>query len=71
MKFILAYAICSAINGVCATPKIHNVEFYNWTDCTKSGAEISIAFINKFQNQFNKEKLYVTYFCNEHKGNNA
>ena len=71
MKFVLAYTICSAISGMCNTPVVHPVDFQSWTDCTKHGAVVTIKVTNEFQEKFNQEKLYVSYFCNEHKGSNV
>jgi len=71
MKFVLAYTICSAISGMCNTPVVHPVDFQSWTDCTKHGAVVTIKVTNEFQEKFNQEKLYVSYFCNEHKGEGA
>ena len=71
MKFILAYTICSAITGFCNNTSVSPVEFNSWTDCTKAGAVATITVTNKNLEQFNKEKLYVTYFCNPFKGKNA
>ena len=71
MKFVLAYSICSAISGMCNTPVVHPVDFQSWTDCTKHGAVVTIKVTNEFQEKFNQEKLYVSYFCNEHKGKGA
>tara|TARA_X000001382_G_scaffold46013_1_gene31078 strand:- start:479 stop:694 length:216 start_codon:yes stop_codon:yes gene_type:complete len=71
MKFILAYTICSAITGMCNTPLVSPVEFNSWTDCTKAGAVATITVTNRNLEQFNKEKLYVSYFCNQQKGEDA
>ena len=71
MKFVLAYTICSAITGFCNNTSVSPVEFNSWTDCTKAGAVATITVTNKNLEQFNKEKLYVTYFCNPFKGKNA
>ena len=71
MKFVLAYTICSAISGMCNTPTVSPVEFQSWTDCTKAGAVATIQTTNLHIEKFNKEKLYVSYFCNEHKGKGA
>ena len=64
MKFVLAYTICSAITGFCNTPAVHSVKFNTWTDCTKAGATVTIKVTNEF-----KEKLYISYFCNENNPN--
>ena len=71
MKFVLAYTICSAITGMCNTPVVHPIHFDTWTDCTKSGAVVTIKVTNDFLDKFNDQKLYVSYFCNEHKGSNV
>jgi hypothetical protein len=56
---------------MCNTPVVHPVDFQSWTDCTKHGAVVTIKVTNEFQEKFNQEKLYVSYFCNEHKGKGA
>ena len=71
MKFVLAYTICSAITGFCNTPAVHPVKFDTWTDCTKAGAVASIEIVNNNLEQFNEEKLYISYFCNQVKGQDA
>ena len=71
MKFVLAYTICSAITGMCNNTAVSPIEFNTWTDCTKAGAIATIKVTNENIEKFNKEKLYVTYFCNEHKGKDA
>ena len=69
MKFILAYTICSAITGLCNTPAVHPVQFDTWTDCTKHGAMVTIGVTNQYKEKFEKDKLYISYFCNEHHTN--
>jgi len=69
MKFVLAYTICSAITGFCNTPAIHPVKFNTWTDCTKAGASVTINVTTEFEQKFNKDKLYISYFCNENNTN--
>ncbi len=71
MKFVLAYTICSAITGLCNNTTVSSIEFNTWTDCTKSGAAATIQVTNENIEKFNKEKLYVTYFCNEVKLENV
>jgi hypothetical protein len=56
---------------MCNTPQVSPVEFKSWSDCTKAGAVATITVTNNYIEKFNKEKLYVSYFCNEHKGNDA
>ena len=65
MKFLLAYTICSAMTGMCNTPTMSPMEFNTWTDCTKAGAIATIKVTNENIEKFNKDKLYVSYFCNE------
>ena len=71
MKFVLAYTICSAITGFCNNTTLSPVEFNSWTDCTKSGAMASIKVTNENLENFNEKKLYVSYFCNEKKGDDV
>jgi len=71
MKFVLAYTICSAITGFCNNTTVPPIHFNAWTDCTKAGAIATIKVTNENIEQFDKEKLYVTYFCNEIKGEDA
>ncbi len=65
MKFVLAYTICSAITGFCNTYQILPLNFDTWTDCTKAGATVTIKVTNEYQQKFNEDKLYISYFCNE------
>jgi len=71
MKFVLAYTICSAITGLCNNTSVPPIHFKTWTDCTKAGATSTIKVINENIEAFNKDKLYVTYFCNEIEGEDA
>ena len=71
MKFILAYTICSALTGMCNNTALLPVEFDSWTDCTKAGAVASIEIVNNNLEQFNEEKLYISYFCNQVEGQDA
>ncbi len=71
MKFVLAYTICSAITGMCNNTALSPVEFNSWTDCTKAGAIATIKVTNENIEKFNENKLYVSYFCNEVKKENA
>ena len=71
MKFVLAYTICSAITGLCNNTAVPPIHFKTWTDCTKAGAIATIKVTNENIEEFNKDKLYVTYFCNEVKGEDA
>ena len=68
---MLAYTICSAITGMCNNTTLSPIEFNSWTDCTKAGAAATITVTNKNIEKFNKEKLYITYFCNGIEKENA
>lgn len=50
---------------MCNNTTLSPIEFNSWTDCTKAGAAATIKVTNEYEDKFNKEKLYVTYFCNE------
>ena len=65
MKFVLAYTICSAITGLCNNITVPPIHFNTWTDCTKAGAIATIQITNKNLELYEKDKLYVTYFCNK------
>ena len=65
MKFVLAYTICSAISGFCNTPAIHPVKFDTWTECVIGGSYLTIEYAKKMEEEINKNKLYISYFCNE------
>jgi len=65
MKFILAYTICSAITGMCNNTAVSSIEFNSWSDCVKAGSLSTVQIVNQYEEKFNEEKLYVTYFCNE------
>jgi hypothetical protein len=69
MKFILVFSLCSAITGYCQNPVAVQNEYNSWTDCVKGGAEITIITTENFKERFNKEKLYISYFCNENNTN--
>ena len=65
MKFILAFSICSAISGYCNTTAIVPVKFDTWSECVIAGSEITIEYLTRMEDKINKDKLYITYFCNE------
>ena len=56
---------------MCNNTALSPVEFNSWTDCTKAGAMASIKVTNENIKNFNEKKLYVTYFCNEYKGDDV
>ena len=65
MKFILAFSICSAITGFCNNTMTVEKSYNTWTECVNGGASLTTNFTKKFEEKANREKLYVTYFCNE------
>ena len=71
MKFVLAYTICSAITGMFNNTTVSPIEFNSWSDCVKAGSLSTVEIVIQNEEKFNEEKLYVTYFCNEVKGEDA
>tara|TARA_R100001460_G_C3508142_1_gene171183 strand:- start:353 stop:568 length:216 start_codon:yes stop_codon:yes gene_type:complete len=65
MKFILAFSICSAITGFCNNTATIQTQYNTWSECVNGGATLITNFTDTFEEKANKEKLYVTYFCNE------
>tara|TARA_B100001939_G_C16660960_1_gene495945 strand:- start:298 stop:519 length:222 start_codon:yes stop_codon:yes gene_type:complete len=69
MKFILILSLCSAISGTCQTTGIHPQKFDTWSECVKAGAREIIKVTEKYEDKVNKQKLVVSYFCNEDHSN--
>ena len=65
MKTLLVFSICSAITGFCNNTTVSPIEFNSWSDCVKAGSLSTVQIVNQYEEKFNEEKLYVTYFCNE------
>jgi len=65
MKFVLAFTICSAITGFCNNTMTIKPHYDTWTECVVAGSELTIRFAKLKEEQINKEKLYISYFCNE------
>ena len=65
MKFILAFSICSAITGFCNNTATVQTQYNTWSECVNGGATLITNFTDTFEEKANKERLYVTYFCNE------
>jgi hypothetical protein len=65
MKFILAFSICSAITGFCNNTATLPTKFDSWSECVGAGGKLIIDASIKLKKQFNEDKLYLTYFCNE------
>jgi hypothetical protein len=56
---------------MCNNTTVSPVEFNSWSDCVKAGSLSTVQIVNQYEEKFNEEKLYVTYFCNEVKGEDA
>jgi len=69
MKFILAFSICSAITGFCNSTLTVDKQFNSWSECVIAGSQLTIAYAEKMEEKVNKNKLYITYFCNENHSN--
>ena len=65
MKFILAFSICSAITGFCNNTATIPTEFNSWSECIGAGGKFIQSFSTEMQDNINKNRLYMTYFCNE------
>ena len=65
MKFILAFSICSAITGMCNTTMTIDKQFNTWSECVIGGSQLTIQYAKKMEENINKDKLYISYFCNE------
>lgn len=65
MKFILAFTVCSAITGFCNNTITVKPAYDTWTECVVAGSELTIKFAEKQEELINKDKLYISYFCNE------
>ena len=65
MKFILAFSICSAITGYCNNTSTVPVKFDTWSECVIGGSQLTIEYATRQEEKINKDKLYITYFCNE------
>ena len=40
-------------------------QFNTWSECVIGGSQLTIAYAEKMEEKLNKDKLYITYFCNE------
>ena len=69
MKFILAFSICSAITGFCNNTATMPTKFDTWSECVGAGGKLIIDASKELKDNMNKDKLYITYFCNEHNPN--
>ena len=65
MHYVLAFSICSAITGFCNSTNTLDYKFDKWSKCVIAGSQLTIEYATKMEEQINKDKLYITYFCNE------
>ena len=65
MHYVLAFSICSAITGFCNSTSLVPVKFNTWSECVIGGSQLTIAYAEKMEEKLNKDKLYISYFCNE------
>ena len=65
MKFVLAFSICSAVTGFCNNTMVVDKKFDTWTECVICGSYLTIEYAKKMEEEINKNKLYISYFCNE------
>ena len=65
MKFVLAFSICSAVTGFCNNTMVVDKKFDTWTECVIGGSQLTIQYAKKMEENINKDKLYISYFCNE------
>ena len=65
MHYVLAFSICSAITGFCNSTSLVPVKFDTWSECVIGGSYLTIEYATKMEEKLDKDKLYITYFCNE------
>ena len=69
MIFILAFPVCSAITGFCNNTATLPTKFDSWAECVKAGGLLIQDFSVELEDKINKEKIYISYFCNENHTN--
>jgi len=65
MKFMLVFTICSVISGSCEPPVNMDKTFDNWSECVGHGGKLIVDFSIDMKEYADKNKLYISYFCNE------
>jgi len=65
MKFILAFSICSAITGFCNNTMTIDKDYKSWSECVGAGGQMIVDLSEKKTAMLDKDKLYMSYFCNE------
>ena len=63
--YILAFTICSAITGMCNNTSTLPTKFKSWSECVGAGGLLIQDFSVEMRDKINKEKIYISYFCNE------
>jgi len=69
MKFILAFTVCSAITGFCNNTSTLPTKYDSWAECVGAGGILIQDFSVELEDKINKEKIYISYFCNENHTN--
>ena len=69
MKFILAFTVCSAITGLCNNTSTLPTKFDSWAECVGAGGKLIEKFSVELEDKINKERTYISYFCNENHTN--
>lgn len=65
MKFMLVFTICSVISGSCEQATNINKTFDSWSECVGHGGKLIVDFSIDMKEHADKNKLYISYFCNE------
>jgi hypothetical protein len=65
MKFMLVFTICSIISGSCEPVTNINKTFDSWSECVGHGGKLIVDFSIDMKEHADKNKLYISYFCNE------
>lgn len=63
--YILAFTICSAITGMCNNTSTLPNKYESWSECVGAGGLLIQDFSIEMRDKINKEKIYISYFCNE------
>ena len=63
--YILAFTVCSAITGMCNNTSTLPTKFESWSECVGAGGLLIQDFSVEMKDKINKEKIYISYFCNE------
>ena len=65
MKFILAFSICSWVTGFCNTTMTLETKYDSWSECVGAGGQMIVDLSKEKADMLNKDKLYISYFCNQ------